>query len=112
MGHSRMHPQSAEGAGRNDCQTLSSLKVNGEWEKYLRTAEKLVTPVFTNSREEMMGNQWNITGKVMEQLTLRVIYKQVEEKVIRNSEPPLWGKAGTIQPGEVWEKILLALTDI
>lgn len=57
MGHSRMHPQSAEGAGRNDCQTLSSLKVNGEWEKYLRTAEKLVTPVFTNSREEMMGNQ-------------------------------------------------------
>jgi len=75
-------------------------------------AEKLVTPVFTNSRKEMMGKQWNITGKVMEQLTLGVIYEQVEEKVIRNSEPLLWGKAGTVQPGEVWEKILLALTDI
>jgi len=59
--------------------------VPGDWRK------ANVTPVFKKSKKEGPGNYrpvslTSILGKVMEQLILEVIIKQVEEKVIRSSQ--------------------------
>jgi len=50
-----------------------------------------VTPIFKKGKKEDPGNYWpvsltSIPGKVMEQLILEAIIKQVEEKVIRSSQ--------------------------
>jgi len=50
-----------------------------------------VTPIFKNDKKEDAGNYrpvslTSIPGKVMEQLILEVIIKQVEEKIISSSQ--------------------------
>ena len=68
------------------------MKIHGE-QKCLRTGRKAsVIPVFKKGKKEDPGNctlatLTSILGKVMEQLILDVISKQVEEKkVIRSSQ--------------------------
>jgi len=72
---------------------LSSLKGPGEQVEVSEDWRKAtVTPIFKKSKKEDPGNDrpvslTSIPGKVMEQLIMDVISKQVEEKkVIRNSQ--------------------------
>jgi len=69
----------------------SSLKGLGGQEKCPRTTEKpMFTPIFKKGKKEDPGNYrpvslTSIPGKMMEQLILEVIIKQVEEKKVTRS---------------------------